>query len=140
MISVKDILKKMYDAVDGICEATYLQDRPESVPDKLNNFIVVGLTTTLWNREMGGKGEYDYFNGTARFDLYIRDRQSRANPRSMDINTMDEKINQLWNVFPINGTNLLISRPRIAVNLVDRNGFHIAIITARLTTLASDGN
>lgn len=135
MISIKEILKSVYDAVEGICERTFIQDRPKSVIESINDYIVVRAVSSFSNMEIDEKGSYDYYNTTIQIEVYVKDRINASNPNQIDINTLDEKVTSVLSLFPIKDSNIFAMRPRVSLSISDGNGFHCTIIQARLTTL-----
>lgn len=135
MMSIKDILKSVYDAVEGICERTFIQDRPKSVIDSLNDYMVVKAVSSFNNREVDEKGSYDYYESTVQIEIYVKDRVSASNPNQINILSIDDKVTQVLSLFPIKDRHIHAMRPRVTLSISDGNGFHCTIIQARLTTL-----
>lgn len=134
-MSIKDILKSVYDAVEGICERTFIQDRPKSVIDSLNDYMVVKAVSSFNNREVDEKGSYDYYESTVQIEIYVKDRVSASNPNQINILSIDDKVTQVLSLFPIKDRHIHAMRPRVTLSISDGNGFHCTIIQARLTTL-----
>lgn len=134
-MSIRDILKSVYDAVDGICERTFLQDRPKSVIDSLSDYMVVKAVSSFNNREVDEKGSYDYYESTVQIEIYVKDRVSASNPNQININSIDDKVTSVLSLFPIKDSHIHAMRPRVTLSISDGNGFHCTIIQARLTTL-----
>lgn len=135
MMSIKEILKSVYDAVDGICERTFLQDRPKSVIESLNDYMVVRAVSSFNNMEVDEKGSYGYYNTTVQIEIYVKDRISASNPNQINILSIDDKVTQVLSLFPIKDEHIHAMRPRVTLSISDGNGFHCTIIQARLTTL-----
>lgn len=135
MMSIRQILKSIYDAVDGICGRTFLQERPKSVIESLSDYIVVRVVSSINNKEIDQTGSYDYFNTTIQIEVYVKDRINASNPNQININALDEKVSQVLALFPIKDEYVHAMRPVVTLTMSDGNGFHCSIIQARLTTL-----
>lgn len=135
MVSIRQILKSVYDAVEGICDRTFLQERPKSVIEGMKDYIVVRVVSSINNREIDQTGSYDYYDTTIQIEVYVKDRGSASNPNLIDINSMDDKVTQVMSLFPIKDEYIHAMRPVITLSMSDGNGFHCTIIQARLTTL-----
>ena len=77
MLDIREISKALFDAVEGVCSKTYLQDRPSSVSEKVQDYLVVSLPVSFLNSEIGGNGEYGYWTTTARFTIFTKDALRR---------------------------------------------------------------
>lgn len=135
MVSIKTILKDVYDNVKDVCSKTYLQERPESVSPKLNDFLVIRATNGFRNGEIDPRGGYEYYETTIRFEVFVRDKVTDKNPNGIDINTMDTKVSSLINLIPFYTEHLKVTEPRVTISIKDGDGFHVTFIVAELTTL-----
>lgn len=134
MVSLKTLYYGIAKAVSGICDNGYYQDRPASVTDKLNSYIVVNLPSAVYNNELGERGEYNDFSTTVVLEVYVRDLVSASNPNGMDIKKMDEKVDAVLKLFPINTKDFKINKPQITLQTSDKSGFHVTFIQAQLNT------
>lgn len=136
MLSVKEILRSMYDAVEGIADKVYLQDRPKSTDDRINSYIVVELPSGLASGVIdAGVSDYDDYTSTCRFTLFVRNRTRAGNINEIDINSVDAKMKSLLGVFPIADGNVQITTPTIVLSGDDESGFHYIFVQARLRTI-----
>lgn len=135
MTSLKQILKSLYDVFDGICDRTFIEDRPRSVIESLSSYIVIRLVSAVANREISDRGEYNYYVTTVQVEIYVKDLISASNPNQININMMDEKVQEAWSRFPVKDEHIMATKPRVTLTMNDGNGFHCTIIQARLTTL-----
>ena len=134
MVSLKTLYYGIAKAVCGICERGYYQDRPASVADRPNSYIVISLPSAVYNNELGERGEYNDFSTSIVLEVYVRDISSANNPNGMDIKVMDEKVNAVLKLFPINTKNFKIIEPRITLQTSDKSGFHVTFIQGQLRT------
>lgn len=135
MISVKDILKDLYDAVNGICERCYPSERPNASESRPDSYTVVTLPSIIYDHEISQDGSYGYYNMIGRIEVFVRDRSSASNPRMVDVNTMDAKVKQVMSLFPIKTGTFLFAHPHITLQTSDGSGFHVTHIEGDLTTL-----
>lgn len=134
MVSLKTLYYGIAKAVNGICDNGYYQDRPASVTDKLNSYIVINLPSAVYNNELGERGEYNDFSTTVVLEVYVRDLVSASNPNGMDIKKMDEKVDAVLKLFPINTNDFKINNPQITLQTSDKSGFHVTFIQGQLRT------
>lgn len=134
MVSLKTLYYGIAKAVCGICERGYYQDRPASVADRPNSYIVISLPSAVYNNELGERGEYNDFSTTVVLEVYVRDLVSASNPNGMDIKKMDEKVDAVLKLFPINTKDFKINKPQITLQTSDKSGFHVTFIQAQLNT------
>ena len=136
MLSIKDILQSMYNAVDGIADAVYLQDRPKSVSSSLSSYIVVELVTGLASGVIDtGNSAYNDYTSVCRFTLFVRNRMRAGNMNEIDIVTVDKLIKDILGVFPIADKEVQITNPSVILSGDDESGFHYVFIQARLRTI-----
>jgi hypothetical protein len=136
MLSVKEILKSMYDAVEGIADKTYLQDRPKATDDRINSYIVVELPSNLSSGVIdAGVSDYDDYTSTCRFTLFVRNRTRAGNINEIDINKVDALMTSLLNIFPVADGHVQITSPSVVLSGDDESGFHYIFIQARLRTI-----
>lgn len=134
MVSLKTLYYGIAKAVNGICDKGYYQDRPASVTDRPDSYIVISLPSAVYNNELGERGEYNDFSTSIILEIYVRDIVSASNPNSMDIKKMDEKVNAVLKLFPINTIEFKINNPQITLQTSDKSGFHVTFIQGQLRT------
>lgn len=134
MVSLKTLYYGIAEVVNGICDKGYYQDRPASVTDRPDSYIVISLPSAVYNNELGERGEYNDFSTSIILEIYVRDIVSASNPNSMDIKKMDEKVNAVLKLFPINTNEFKINNPQITLQTSDKSGFHVTFIQGQLRT------
>lgn len=134
MMYVKQLYYDMAKAVKGICDKVYYQDRPSSTDERIDSYIVVCLPSGVYNNEIGQKGEYNDYETTAQFEIYVRDNTTSANPKAINVCVMSDKVASVLNLFPIKGMNVILTKPAITLQDSDGNGFHCTIIQCKLRT------
>lgn len=134
MVSLKTLYYGIARAINGICDKGYYQDRPASVTERPDSYIVISLPSTIYNNELGERGEYNDFSTTVVLEVYVRDLVSASNPNGMDVKKMDEKVCAVLKLFPINTKDFKINKPQIALQTSDKSGFHVTFIQAQLRT------
>lgn len=134
MVSLKTLYYGIAKSVNGICDKGYYQDRPSSVTDSPNSYIVISLPSAVYNNELGERGEYNDFSTTVVFEIYVRDIVSASNPNCIDIKTMDDKVSAILKLFPIDTKDFKINKPQITLQTSDKSGFHVTFIQAQLNT------
>lgn len=134
MIRVKTIYYDIAGVVKNICDKTYYQDRPTAIDSKIGSYLVISLPSDIKNNELNPSGEYNDYSTTVLLEVYVRDKMSAQNPIGIDLKTMDEKVNAVMTIFPIDTANIQVTRPEIAMQSNDGSGFHITLIRAKLRT------
>lgn len=134
MVTGKDILEDMYNAVVGMADKTFLVERPASTSDKLNSFIVCSLPSGVFNETIGDSGDYGMYSTTAQFEVYVRDKTSSSNINAINIVKMGELVKALKMRFPIITERCAFSRPVETLNISDGKQFHCTIIQAQVLT------
>ena len=134
MVDLKSIYYDLGNAVKGVCDKIYPRNRPKSVEDRPNSYIVVKLPSVIINNEINDSGAYNDYTTTAQIEIYVRDKVSAKNPNTFDVATVDEKVRAVLGKFPISTDNILVSNPRITLQTDDGDGFSVTIIQGRLRT------
>lgn len=134
MVSIKTLYFDVGNAMKGICDKLYSRSRPKAVDTKINSYIVVYFPSSICNNEMNSSGVYNDFTTTAQIELYVRDKASARNPNTFDVSSVDEKVQEIMDRFPISTKNLIVSNPRITLQTDDGAGFSVTIIQGRLRT------
>lgn len=134
MIDIKTMYQDLWNALDGICDRTYLRSRPKSVDTAVSSYIVIELPYSIKNAEIDFKGTYNDYITTAQIGIYVRDKISASKPNGFDVCAMDEKVKAVLGGFPIASGNILVTRPRVTMQGDDGDGFGITIIQGRLRT------
>lgn len=134
MVSLKALYFGIAKEIKGVCEQGYYQDRPASIKDRPDNYVVISLPSSIYNNELGERGEYNDFSTTVVFEVYVRDIVSANNTNGIDIKTMDEKVSKLLNLFPISNEIFKITDPQITIQTSDKSGFHVTFIQGQLRT------
>lgn len=136
MLSVKNIYQSMYNAVSGIADAVYLQERPKSTDSLINSYIIVELPINLRSGVLDtGNSDYNDYKSTCRITLFVRNRTRAGNINEIDVNSVDAKIKSILSVFPIVDNNVQITSPSVLLSGDDESGFHYVFIQATLRTI-----
>jgi len=136
MLSVKNIYQSMYNAVLGIADAVYLQERPKSTDSPINSYIIVELPLNLRSGVLDtGNSDYNDYKSTCRITLFVRNRTRAGNINEIDVNSVDAKIKSILSVFPIVDNNVQITSPSVLLSGDDESGFHYVFIQATLRTI-----
>lgn len=134
MVDIKTMYQDLWNAVNGICDKTFLRSRPKSVDKKIDSYIVIELPYSIRNNEIDSTGSYNDYTTTAQINVYVRDRLSASNPNEFNVNEMDRNVKSVLDKFPIATDNILVTKPRIAIQADDGDGFGITIIQCSLRT------
>lgn len=134
MVSLKVLYFGIAKEIKGVCEQGYYQDRPASIKDRPDNYVVINFPSSIYNNELGERGEYNDFSTTVIFEVYVRDIVSASNTNGIDIKTMDEKVSKLLRLFPISNETFKITDPQITIQTSDKSGFHVTFIQGQLRT------
>ena len=134
MISIKDLYFDVGNAVNGICDRVYARNRPKSVEDRPDSYIVVFFPAGIYNNEMNDDGSYNDYTTVAQIEVYVRDKSSSKNPNNFNVSKVDEKIRAVLEKFPISTENILVINPQITLQTDDGDGFSVTIIQGKLRT------
>ena len=134
MISIKDLYFDVGNAVNGICDRVYARNRPKSVDDRTDSYIVVFFPAGIYNNEMNDDGSYNDYTTVAQIEVYVRDKPSSKNPNNFNVSKVDEKVRAVLEKFPISTENILVISPQITLQTDDGNGFSATIIQGKLRT------
>lgn len=134
MISIKTLYFDVGNAVNGICDRVYARNRPKSVEDRPDSYIVVFFPSGIYNNEMNDDGSYNDYTTVAQIEVYVRDKSSSKNPNSFNVSKVDEKIRAVLEKFPISTENILVINPQITLQTDDGDGFSVTIIQGKLRT------
>lgn len=134
MISIKTLYFDVGNAVNGICDRVYARNRPKSVEDMPDSYIVVFFPAGIYNNEMNDDGSYNDYTTVAQIEVYVRDKSSSKNPNSFNVSKVDEKVRAVLEKFPISTENILVINPQITLQTDDGDGFSVTIIQGKLRT------
>lgn len=134
MVDIKRMYQDIWNAVNGICDKTFLRSRPKSIETKVGSYIVVKIPYTIRNNEIDSDGFYNDYSTTIQIEIYVRDNVSASNPNEFNINVMDRKVKSVLGKFPIVTEFNSITRPNVVIESDDGDGFGVTIIQARLRT------
>ena len=134
MISIKDLYFDVGNAVNGICDMVYARNRPKSVDDRPDSYIVVFFPAGIYNNEMNDDGSYNDYTTIAQIEVYVRDKPSSKNPNNFNVSKVDEKVRAVLEKFPISTENILVISPQITLQTDDGDGFSVTIIQGKLRT------
>ena len=134
MISIKDLYFDVGNAVNGICDRVYARNRPKSVDDRTDSYIVVFFPAGIYNNEMNDDGSYNDYTTIAQIEVYVRDKPSSKNPNNFNVSKVDEKVRAVLEKFPISTENILVISPQITLQTDDGDGFSVTIIQGKLRT------
>lgn len=133
MVSIKTLYFDVGNAMKGICDKLYSRSRPKAVDTKVNSYIVVYFPSSIYNNEMNSSGVYNDFTTIAQIELYVRDKNSASNPHTLDVSSVDEKVQEIMDRFPISTKSHCF---KSSYNTTDRrrSRFSVTIIQGRLRT------
>lgn len=119
-----------------VCETVYPQDRPNAVPEKLKEFIVVSLPYSFVNRTLGEDDDW-WLDITVVYEIFVADKISAKNPKLLDDEEMGRLRKALYETFPlVSDKGFKITRPRTVIPASsDGNGYHYTRIQAKMTTM-----
>lgn len=124
---LKDILIVMREAFKDLSEAVFVTDRPKTLNENFDSFIVISLPVMQYNKTYG-KG-YGMTSSYARIEIFVKDRNGFEQTAKLDSITQ-----QCLDRFPINHEMIIMSRPRVVMSGADGYGFHVATIQASFIT------
>lgn len=134
MVSLKTLFYGVAGVVKNVCDKTYYQDRPTSIDQRVNSYLVISMPSSIVNQELNPNGEYNDYTTTVLLEVYVRDQMSAKNPVGVDLRLMDEKVTKVLSLFPISTDKIFVTRPEIVMQDNDDSGFHVTLIRARLRT------
>lgn len=119
---IKTIYKAMYDMAKKVCKYVYTSDRPEATKSKPEAFCVLVLPSGLSDYLALG-------TATAKFELYIRDRDNGTE----DLDVLSKCQDGLLSQLPCTTENgYQFNSPYIVPYGSDGKGFHLYSIITNL--------
>ena len=91
MISIKTLYYDVGNAVKGICDKVYPRNRPKSVCDRPDSYIVVSFPSSIYNNEMNDDGSFNDYTTTAQIEIYVRDKTSARNPNTLNVSNLNRQ-------------------------------------------------
>lgn len=134
MVDIKQIYFDLGNAMKGVCDNIYPRSRPKAVNKNISSYIVVNVPYRIKNNEMNDNGDYNDYTTTIQIEVYVKDKVSCANPNGFNIDEMSKKVIDVLKRFPISTDNILVTKPRIAIQADDGDGFSVTIIQGSLRT------
>ena len=131
MAGQKPLLYQIYSdlvsAVSGIGKKTFLE-RPKTVSEELANFIVIALPTELVGMF---KGKMEVMAGCyGTFSVFCKAKTDNT----LNIVAQSDLVQKVLDVFPINGTHITATDPRVLMQGEDGYGFQVTQISFSLRT------
>lgn len=124
---LREILTVMRDSFKDLAEAVFVTDRPKTIGENYNNFIVISLPVMLYNKTYGTG--FGMTSSYARVEIFVKDRNGLEQTAKID-----DIANKVIDKFPINTEMITMSRPRVVMSGSDGYGFHVATIQASFIT------
>lgn len=134
MLDLKDLYYDLGNAMKGICDRVYARNRPKSVSDRPDSYIVVKLPSVIINNEMNDDGSFNDYTTTAQIEIYVRDKTSARNPNTLNVSAVSEKVSAVMTKFPISTDNIIVTKPRVTLQTDDGDGFSVTIVQGLLRT------
>lgn len=134
MLDLKDLYYDLGNAMKGICDRVYARNRPKSVSDRPDSYIVVKLPSVIINNEMNDDGSFNDYTTTAQIEIYVRDKASARNPNTLNVSAVSEKVGAVMTKFPISTDNIIVTKPRVTLQTDDGDGFSVTIVQGFLRT------
>ena len=134
MLDLKDLYYDLGNAMKGICDRVYARNRPKSVSDRPDSYIVVKLPSVIINNEMNDDGSFNDYTTTAQIEVYVRDKASVRNPNTLNVAAASEKVSAVMRKFPISTDNIIVTKPRVTLQTDDGDGFSVTIVQGSLRT------
>lgn len=130
-MATKPLIQLIYgdlvEAVNGIGTRIFL-DRPKRTSEELSSFIVVDVPTELRGRIAGESDVMVSCYGT--FTVFCKAKTDRT----LNIVAQSAIVQQVLDVFPIQGSHIIATHPTILMQGEDGHGFQVTQITFKLRT------
>ena len=134
MVDIKQMYYDLGNAMKGVCDNIYPRSRPKSVDKNISSYIVVNVPYAIRNNEIDGSGSYNDYTTTIQIEVYVKDKVSSANPNGFNLVEMDRKVKAILGRFPIMTDNVVVTKPRVAIQADDGDGFSVTIVQGMLRT------
>lgn len=134
MLDLKDLYYDLGNAMKGICDRVYARNRPKSVSDRPDSYIVVKLPSVIINNEMNDDGSFNDYTTTAQIEIYVRDKTSARNPNTLNVSAVSKKVGAVMTKFPISTDNIIVTKPRVTLQTDDGDSFSVTIVQGLLRT------
>ena len=134
MLNLKDLYYDLGNAVKDVCDKVYARNRPKSVSDRPDSYIVVKLPSVIINNEINDDGSFNDYTTTAQIEIYVRDKASANNPNTLNVAAVSEKVGAVMKKFPISTDNIIVTKPRVTLQTDDGDGFSVTIVQGLLRT------
>lgn len=134
MLDLKDLYYDLGNAMKGICDRVYARNRPKSVSDRPDSYIVIKLPSVIINNEMNDDGSFNDYTTTAQIEVYVRDKASVRDPNTLNVAAVSEKVSAVMKKFPISTDNIIVTKPRVTLQTDDGDGFSVTIVQGSLRT------
>jgi len=118
----------LVNAVNGIGKKTFLGDRPKSGGDDLMNFIVVDIPTEVRGRI---KGKMEVMAGCyGTYSVFCKAKTDNT----LNIGAQSDLVQQIQDLFPINGKHISATKPRVLMQGEDGYGYQVTQIMFSIRT------
>lgn len=124
---LKDILMTMRDTFKDVCPNVFTSNRPKSIGENMDAFIVVSLPVFVYNKTYGNG--YGMTSSYCRIEIFVRDYNGIEMTAKLE-----DLMQKCLDKFPINNDFVTFLRPRVMLSEPDGYGFHVATIQASLIT------
>nr|DAH30084.1 MAG TPA: hypothetical protein [Caudoviricetes sp.] len=130
LFRVGDTLKMLDNAVSGLGIKVFPTSRPKSVPESMNEFVVVSLPVSVLNMTYGTVAHYGLTRTTCRIEVFVRDKAGVEN-----VSLLDHMVDEIVSSFPITRDGICVSNPTVVMEGADGYGFHVVAIQATVQTI-----
>lgn len=132
MVNFHDIYKELNELCKGICDSAYPENRPESVQEKINTFLVFSFPS-IFNWDLVGSED---FTTTMELEIFVRDKMSKSSPNIIKSEEMGRIVEKVMAKFPYKSEKgWRVGKTRqLIVNKTDGKGFHFTSLYLEVKT------
>lgn len=124
--TASEALLSLYEQAKTLSDNVFTGNRPQAVPEQMKEFIVVSIPSRLESSTYGGG--YGVTKAYCNIEIYVRLKKSGMENQTK----MDALLGKLLDLFPIQDSVMLASRPKITLRGNDGLGFSAVLVRADL--------
>ena len=139
MVHIADYIEVAYNAAKVVFDNVFLS-RPMAVAEKVTEYCVVTCSSTVRNKELDPSGDFNYYNATMQFHIFVKDKTNSYKTNQPDIKKISQLTSEVMQLFPVvdKEKSVMLHRPNVVLSDDNDDGWHYIYITAKLTTYISN--
>lgn len=124
--NISNAIKSLYGLGELVSDNVFTGNRPQAVPEQLQDFVVVSIPSRLESSTIGGG--YGSTSAYCNFEIYVRLKKGGMENQTK----MNDMLGELLDIFPYSDDAIMVTKPVVALRGNDGLGFSAVLVRAEL--------